>query len=180
MEGITHLVTESMARHGFEGSIDHRRLRWSPWFRCESSFNLLLVPTRSGLFALAEELIPPGETAVAGGKRMLAIFQIAEAEELGVAMSRLFAPSHPLKARLESGSIFARFTIIEDKVQRQTAHAALLRWLATSAEAASGVTSDVAVAPASTQSVAQLDEGQKPVREHHQEVHPPPLFPSGF
>ena len=41
MEGLTRLVEESMARHGFEPPVDHRRLQWSRWFRCETSFDLV-------------------------------------------------------------------------------------------------------------------------------------------
>ena len=55
MEGLAHLVTQSLKRHNFEPVIDHRRLQWSRWFRCESSFDLLLVPSKPGLFAMGEE-----------------------------------------------------------------------------------------------------------------------------
>src|SRR2546425_2118201 len=79
MEGLDRLVSESLARYGFTTSVDHRRLRWSKWFRCESSFSLLLVPSKSGLFALGEEMIVPGEIPATGGKRMLALYQISEA-----------------------------------------------------------------------------------------------------
>src|SRR5438445_336128 len=77
MESLTRLVEESMARHGFEPPMDHRRLHWSRWFRCETSFDLLLVPSKPGLFALGEEIVAPGEMPVAGGKRMLAVFDSA-------------------------------------------------------------------------------------------------------
>ena len=55
MEGIAHMVSASMARHGFATQVDHNRLQWSKWSRCESSFGVLLVPSKPGLFALAEE-----------------------------------------------------------------------------------------------------------------------------
>src|ERR1051326_8571181 len=32
-------------------------MNWSRWFRCESSFELLLVPSQPGVFALAEEVV---------------------------------------------------------------------------------------------------------------------------
>ena len=86
MEGLARLVSESLARHGFETPLDHRRLQWSKWFRCESSFSLLLVPGQPGIFALGEEVVAPGELPSAGGKRMLALFQIAEADDLAVAL----------------------------------------------------------------------------------------------
>jgi hypothetical protein len=181
MEGITRLVTESMARHGFETPLDYRRLRWSAWFRCDSSVSLLLAPPKPGVYALAEEVVPPGETPLAGGKRMLAIFQISEAEEIGLAMSRLFAPGSPLKERLESGRLFARYTVIEDPAQRHAAHSALLHWATTSAEVASGVASDLAVAPASSpEPVAPPVQNEtKPLNDRRQ-IPSPSLFPAGF
>jgi len=72
MEDLTRLVDDSMARHGFEVAVDHRRLQWSRWFRCESSFSLLLVPSAAGIYTLGEEILAPGE--IHGGKRMLAVF----------------------------------------------------------------------------------------------------------
>jgi len=57
MEGLTRIVSESLARHGFDRPLDYRRLRWSRWFRCESHHSLLLVPSKPGVFALAEEIM---------------------------------------------------------------------------------------------------------------------------
>src|SRR5215471_3159377 len=57
MEALTRLVSESLARHGFDRPLDYRRLQWSRWFRCESPHSLLLVPSRPGVFALAEEMM---------------------------------------------------------------------------------------------------------------------------
>ena len=57
MEGLTRLVSESLARYGFDRPLDYRRLHWSRWFRCESHHSLLLVPSKPGVFALAEETI---------------------------------------------------------------------------------------------------------------------------
>jgi hypothetical protein len=57
MEGLTRLVSESMARHGFDRPLDYRRLHWSRWFRCESHHSLLFVPSKPGVFALAEEIL---------------------------------------------------------------------------------------------------------------------------
>ena len=56
MESLTRLVTESLARHGFDRPLDYRRLQWSRWFRCESHHSLLVVPSKPGVFALAEEV----------------------------------------------------------------------------------------------------------------------------
>jgi len=60
MEGIARIVSESLARHGFDRPLDYRRLRWSRWFRCESHHSLLLVPSKPGVFALAEEIVSVG------------------------------------------------------------------------------------------------------------------------
>ncbi len=56
MESLTRLVTESLARHGFDRPLDYRRLHWSHWFRCESPHSLLAVPSKPGVFAIAEEI----------------------------------------------------------------------------------------------------------------------------
>jgi hypothetical protein len=56
MEGLTRLVSESLVRHGLDRPVDYRRLRWSRWFRCESHHSLLQVPSKPGVFALAEEI----------------------------------------------------------------------------------------------------------------------------
>jgi hypothetical protein len=119
MEGLTRLVSESLARHGFETPLDHRRLQWSRWFRCESSFSFLLVPSQPGLFALGEEMIPPGELPATGGKRMLALFRISEAEDLGMEMGRMFAPHSPLRERFAQGRCFARYVVVEDQIERR-------------------------------------------------------------
>jgi len=139
MEGLARLVSESLARHGVEATFDHRRLQWSNWFLCEDSVSVLMVPGQPGLFALAEEVMAPGETAATGGKRMLALFQISEAADVGMALGLMFLPGNPLHERLASGRCFARYSIIEDASQRQVARTALEQWLASSAETASGV-----------------------------------------
>jgi hypothetical protein len=57
MEGLSRLVSESMVRYGLDRPVDYRRLRWSRWFRCESPHSLLQVPSKPGVFALAEEIV---------------------------------------------------------------------------------------------------------------------------
>jgi len=144
MEGLTNLVAESLVRHGFEPAFDHRRLQWSRWFRCEDSFSLVLAPCKPGLFALGEEVIAPGELAASDGKRMLALFQVSEADDLGMALGRLFLSRSPERQRFASGRCFARYVVIEDPTQRRTAHTALQRWMASSAQAVSGVPQAIA------------------------------------
>jgi hypothetical protein len=129
MESLSQLVNESLERNGVETALDHRRLEWSRWFRCESSFSVLLVPSKPGVFAIGEEIAAPDEVSDTSGKRMLALFQISATEDLGLALGRLFLPGSILRERLENGSCYARYTVIEDAVQRRSALAALQQWM---------------------------------------------------
>jgi hypothetical protein len=152
MEGLAHLVNESLIRHGFEPTFDHRRLQWSQWFPCHDSFSLLLAPCKPGLFALGEEVAvfcgaseprsrhpERSEGSPHEGKRMLALFQISEANDLGMALGRLFLSGNPVRERLASGRCFARYVVVEDENQRRAALTALQRWMASSAQATSGI-----------------------------------------
>jgi hypothetical protein len=67
MEGLTRLVSESLLRHGLDRPVDYRRLRWSRWFRCESPHSLLQVPSKPGVFALAEEIVTVTTAALGPG-----------------------------------------------------------------------------------------------------------------
>jgi len=117
MEGLERLVSQSFARHQVETSFDHRRLQWSPWFRCVDSLSLVRLSSKPGLFALADE-VAPRET---GGKPTLALLRISEAEDLGLALGRLVLSRSP-----ECGaSCFARYAVVEDAAQRRAAHDAL-------------------------------------------------------
>lgn len=125
MEGLERLVSESFARHGVEAAFDYRRLQWSPWFRCTDVSSLVQVSSKPGLFALAHEVVP----LQAGGKRVLALLRISEADDLGMALGRLSLPRSPERELLASGRCFARFAVVEDPAQRHSAHAALQNWL---------------------------------------------------
>lgn len=147
MENLSRLVSDSLAQNGVRIVLNHQRLEWSRWFRCESSFSVLLAPSKPGIFALGEEIIAP-EALVSDardfssvGKRMLALFEIIETDDLGLALGRLFLPRNPLREKLEAGTCFARFTVIEDATERASAHAALRSWMDQSSETASGLTS---------------------------------------
>ena len=170
METLAHLVSESLVRHGFETTFDHSRLQWSQWFPCHDRFSLLLAPCKPGLFALSEEVATVcvaseprsrhperSEGSPADGKRMLALFQISEALDLGMALGRLFLSNNPDRERLSNGRCFARYVVIEDATQRRTAHAALQRWMAASAETVSGNTNVTADAPATRDSQVAPD-----------------------
>lgn len=179
MEGLARLVADSLARHNFDAPLDHRRIEWSRWFRCESSFDLLLVPSKPGLFALAEEVIAPGELASAGGKRMLALFHISEADDLGMTLGRSFLPGSQFRDRFAAGRCFVRFAVIEDAAQRKTAFEALEKWWTGSSEAASGISTKPNLqSPSFSGGVSQAalveDQGGRTL------IDPPENLPLGF
>jgi hypothetical protein len=151
MVGLTQLVNESLARHGVKTGLDHRRLQWSKWFRCESSISVLLAPSKPGIFALGEEIIPSGQIPLGSSKRMLALFRISETEDIGMALGRLWLPGSPERVRFSAGKCFGRYAVVEDPAQRTSAHSALQQWMASCADApfageASAFTADSATA----------------------------------
>ncbi len=123
MEGIAHLVSASLARHGFTTHVDHRRLQWSPWLRCESSLSVMLVPSKPGLFVLAEE----SEIRFGADATPLTLLQISQVEDLETAMARLLLPT-------ASNARFVRYAVLEDEDQRRSSHRALQEWMASSPE----------------------------------------------
>jgi hypothetical protein len=194
MEALTRLVADSLARHGLDRPIDPRRLQWSRWFRCDSTHSLLTVPSKPGIFALAEEIVDfsannasvgtaaPGcpaerRSAVAsttttssesktstplGGaalqrcdslplkdaasaaepRRMLAVLQFSEDDDMAFVLDRMFTRINPMRERLASGRCFLRFVVIEDQEQRRSICSALNQWMRSSAEKASGLLPD--------------------------------------
>jgi hypothetical protein len=145
MENISQLVESSLARHGVATNFDHLRLQWTSWFRCESSFSVLLAPAKPGIFALGEEIVP---SLRAASKRMLALFEVCEADDLGMVLGRLFLPGTPLRDRLTSGKCLARYAVIEDPAQRRLATEVIQRWMQESSEIATGIDTCGAGAPA--------------------------------
>jgi hypothetical protein len=180
MESITRLVSESLARHGFDRPVDYRRLHWSRWFRCESVRSLLFVPSQPGVFALAEEVMEfpnagdgqglcgeskgvegqsngscwdgrlarPAERSEATlstppappqPKRMLAVSQFFEDDDMAFVLDRMLSVNNPMRPRLISGRYFVRFVVIEDAQQRRSICGALNQWIANSGEKASGI-----------------------------------------
>ena len=187
MEGLTRLVSESLARHGFDRPLDYRRLRWSQWFRCESPHSLLFVPSKPGVFALAEEImdmdstnahvataasaVPRSEASGPGWenfssrkfpglptpdaesrkpeaeqspRRMLAVTQFFEDDDMAFVLDRMLSRQNPMSARLASGRYFARFVVIEDQSQRRSICTALNQWMVSAAEKATGIGSHFA------------------------------------
>jgi hypothetical protein len=210
MEAITRLVADSLARHGLDRPVDPRRLQWSRWFRCDSTHSLLVVPSKPGIFALAEEVmnlgaptdlatttpgtthvgtaalgcpaeqssaapssttnhvsIPAREghdfsrakiTAVSGAasaaeaRRLLAVLQFAEDDDMAFTLDRMFTRINPMRDHLASGRCFLRFVVIEDQAQRRSICAALNQWMLSAAEKASGFPADF---PSSLEFVAR-------------------------
>ncbi|MFZ0761123.1 MAG: hypothetical protein WAM69_14335 [Candidatus Sulfotelmatobacter sp.] len=173
MEALTRLVTDSLARHGFDRPVDPRRLQWSRWFRCDSTHSLLVVPSRPGIFALAEEIMNLEKSAgreghdlsraltsvrnspalptegIADGaqtsdvvRRMLAVLQFSEDDDMAFTLDRMFTCDNPMRARLASGRCFLRFVVIADLAQRRGICSALNQWLLSSSEKASGLPAD--------------------------------------
>ncbi len=188
MEGLTRLVSESLARHGFDRPLDYRRLCWSRWFRCESHHSLLFVPSKPGVFAIAEEIMDfgpkddyvataakPAPSVVEGAaprsvasgaawphvsptgpeaenrkpeasspRRMLAVTQFFEDEDMAFVLDRMLSRQNPMSARLASGRYFARFVVIEDQTQRRSICNALNQWMVSAVEKATGIGSHFA------------------------------------
>ncbi|HEX4605272.1 MAG TPA: hypothetical protein VH724_14825 [Candidatus Angelobacter sp.] len=111
-------------------------MNWSRWFRCESSFGLLLVPSQPGIFALAEEVMQP---AGPHSRRLLAVFVVEEADDLSRAMSRLYAAGSPWREKLAQAPCFVRYAIAPSIADRRAAAMALKNWLSMQREVASQI-----------------------------------------
>jgi acyl-CoA reductase-like NAD-dependent aldehyde dehydrogenase len=111
-------------------------MNWSRWFHCESSFGLLLVPSQPGVFALAEEVV---QSVGPQSRRMLAVFEVAEAEDLSRAMSRLFAAGSPWREKMAQVRVYVRYAIAPSIADRRAAATALKNWLSTQREVASHI-----------------------------------------
>jgi hypothetical protein len=135
MEGLTRLVSESLARHGFDRPLDYRRLQWSRWFPCDSHHSLLFVPSKPGVFALAEEVA----SGNSGERRMLAVARFIEADDMAFFLDRMLSHPSAMRADLSSGRYFLRFVVIDDEAQRRSVSAALNQWMLSTAEKATGI-----------------------------------------
>lgn len=235
MEGLTRLVSESLARHGFDRPLDYRRLQWSRWFRCESPHSLLFVPSKPGVFALAEEMmdlgtvhaekekyeekgdhvemaasavprtlsdakgsglvelnsanarekdaltraqdgsyqgtasaVPPevqhrSAALAAAPRRLLAVTQFFDAEDMAYVLDRMLSRQNAMRARLTSGRYFVRFVVIEDESQRRSICAALNQWIVNSTEKATGIGNHFASSLELTPQTEHADDKNVPV-----------------
>ena len=123
METLTRLVTESLARHGFDRPLDYRRLQWSRWFRCESPHSLLSVPSKPGVFALAEEVMDfaPGTThvqtaasTVPRGEASLAVTNVEERRLSAASSAVNQGASAPVSSEPEPRRMLAVSKFFED------------------------------------------------------------------
>ena len=192
MESLTRLVTESRACHGLDCPLDYGRLEWSHWFRCQSHPSLLAVPNKPGVFALAEEVIDlessktqvepaaspapsavkgavPGSLSEAkasgsipGARRMLAVGQFFEDDDMAFVLDRMLSNENPMRARLVSGRYFVRFVVIEDPFARRSVSNALNQWIVCSAEKATGISSHFATSLELTPEPPSLNWTQAP------------------
>ncbi len=157
MESLNTLVTESLVRHGFDRPLDYRRLQWSRWFRCESHHSLLSVPSKPGVFAIAEEItttrvgVEPllrraseASAPSSDARRMLAVTQFFEDDDMAFVLDRMLSHHNPMRQRLNSGHYFVRFVVIESQIQRRSICSALNQWIANSTEKATGIGSHFA------------------------------------
>ena len=135
-------------------------MNWSRWFRCESSFGLLLVPSQPGIFALAEEV---AQTVGTQQRRMLAVFEVAEADDLSRAMSRLFAAGSQWREKMAEARIYVRYAIAPSIADRRAAATALKNWLSAQREVASQIF-EKASATAAEPSVAVSAGGTSEMR----------------
>lgn len=154
-------------------------LNWSKWFRCESSFGLLLVPHQPGIFAVAEEV----QSAGAQARRMLAVFEINEAEDVCRALCRLFAPGSPWHSRLADSRCYLRYAIVPDAQERKAAASALRNWLSTQVDAAAQIFEqkrpmDAVVQPGDPVEATVAEQAVDKVMKKRELARP--AFPAGF
>ncbi len=144
-------------------------MNWSRWFRCKSSFELLLVPKQPGIYALAEEIAQPVGPY---SRRMLAVFEVGEADDLAHALSRLFATGSPWRQRLTEAPCYLRYAVAPEMEERHGAATALKNWLDSQREVAAHIleaqitrpAAEVEAATAAERAVDHLAKGWEQAR----------------
>jgi hypothetical protein len=98
---------------------------------------------RPGIFLLAEEIALSGAGDLmldsGGDRRLLEVFHVAEAEDLGLALGRLALLGNSLRDRLASGRCFARYAVIEDPTERSLAAMPFRQRIETGTASADGI-----------------------------------------
>lgn len=128
-------------------------MNWSRWFRCESSFGMLLVPNQPGVFALAEEVV-----SAPNGRRMLAVLAVDETEDLALSLSRLFAVGSEWREKLSEGRCFARYAVAPSIADRRAAASALKQWLEAQRDLAAQVFANPVQQPVVANAAAEVEE----------------------
>jgi hypothetical protein len=144
-------------------------MNWSRWFHCESSFELLLVPRQPGIYALAEEIAQPAGPI---SRRMLAVFEVEESEDLARSLSRLFSAGSPWRRRLEQARCYLRYAVAPVAEERRGAATALKDWLSSQRSTVSHIFENSDAEPA-TEAERAVDRVSR-TREHEK------VFPAGF
>jgi len=108
---------------------------WTKWSQYQSSFSLMLVPHRPGVFALAEEVVSPTDSS----KRMLALVSVTEADDLAYMISQMFNASTDVQRRMGELKLFIRYAVVDDADQRRAVAAALNLWIQGVVQSATGV-----------------------------------------
>jgi hypothetical protein len=75
-------------------------------------------------------------------RRLLAVLQFSEDDDMAFVLDRMFTRINPMRERLASGRCFLRFVVIEDQAQRRSICTALNQWMLSSAEKATGLPPD--------------------------------------
>jgi hypothetical protein len=145
-------------------------MNWSRWFHCESSFELLLVPRQPGIYALAEEIAQP---AGPYNRRMLAVFEVEETEDLARALNRLFTAGSPWRQRLEQARCYLRYAVAPQAEERRGAATALKDWLSSQRGSVSQIFERPGDAEPATETERAVDRVSK-AHEHEK------VFPAGF
>jgi len=146
-------------------------MNWSRWFRCESSFELLLVPRQPGIYALAEEIAQP---AGPYSRRMLAVFEVEETDDLARALNRLFVVGSCWRQRLAEARCYLRYAVAPLAEERHSAATALKNWLnsqrETGSQAFEPAPAEAEPATVAERAVDRLARGREYAK----------VFPAGF
>src|SRR5229473_3605009 len=138
MEAINQLVADSLARHGFDRPVDPRRLQWSRWSRCDTPHSLLVVPSKPGIFALAEEIMDLGNAHVGTDAFVRPAEQSSTAASTPSTLERISADSpsgflggeRPLGEKFLGGAPLQRCDSLPGKKAALAAEVPLRRMLA--------------------------------------------------
>src|SRR5262249_40663041 len=93
-------------------------------------------------------------------RRMLAVTQFFEDDDMAYVLDRMLSRNHPMHARLESGRYFIRYVEIHDPAQRRSICSALNQWIASSSEKATGIGSHFATSLELTPTIEPVSVGR--------------------